>query len=214
MADITIDVLEPAVGYPEESMSFLSLKDAKLLLSLPAGEDPGDEQLKLQIAIASATIMNVCNRMFARQKVAESWRDLGSRRLFLTQWPVRREDIESVRAGNRELGRGAYELEERSGKLSNFAGWVEPVVVTYSGGFDLPEGADLALKQATQMLVRQARAEATRESIEGIRSISHKESRVMFFDPSSTASKATTTGTLTSVPAADQLLRAFMRFWV
>ena len=183
MADITVEVLEPAEGYPAETMSFLSLEEAKLLLGLHTDDTANDEQLKFQIAIASSTIMTACNRMFARQKVAESWRELGSRRLFLTHWPVKRDDIESVLSGNQTLGPGAYELEERSGKLSNFAGSAEPVVVTYSGGFELPEGAELPLKQATELLVRLARHQATAESIAGIRMIGHKESRVMFFDP-------------------------------
>ena len=216
MADITIDVLEPAVGFPDgEGRSFVSLKEAKLFLGLREDDTENDELLKMQIAINSAVIMRVCNRVFARQKVAESWRDLGSRRLFLTHWPVKREDIESVRAGGRMVGPGGYELEEQSGKLSNFSGWVEPVVVTYTGGFDLPNEAELPLKQCSFLLLRQARLDASREAVEGIRMIAHKEARVMFFDPSSTATKTTTAaGTLTPVPAVDQLLFHYMRFWV
>jgi hypothetical protein len=216
MADITIDVLEPAVGFPDgEERSFVTLKEAKLFLGLREDDTENDELLKMQIAINSAVIMRVCNRVFARQKVAESWRDLGSRRLFLTHWPVKREDIESVRSGARTVAPGGYELEEQSGKLSNFFGWVEPVVVTYTGGFALPDEAELALKQSSLILLRQARLDASREAVEGIRMIAHKEARVMFFDPSSSVTKATTVGTLgTGLQTVDQLLFHYMRFWV
>src|ERR1700734_2577932 len=98
MADVTVHVLTPAAGLPAEDMSFLSLAEAKLLLDLDVADTTRDDQLKLTIAINSAVIMRACNRMFARQTVEESWRDLGSRRVFLTHWPVKREDIQSVYA--------------------------------------------------------------------------------------------------------------------
>jgi hypothetical protein len=215
MADITIKVLDPAEGFPAEDMSFLSVDEATRLLDLHPEDAANDEQLKMQIAISSAVIMRACNRMFARQRVAESWRDLGSRRLFLTHWPVKEDDIETVSAGGRWLTDDQYELEEISGKLSNFAGWVEPAVVTYTGGFNLPDEAPLPLKHATLLLVRQARLEGSREAIEGIRMIAHKESRVMFFDPSATNKTTANIGPLgTGVLAVDQLLYHYMRFWV
>jgi hypothetical protein len=103
----------------------------------------------------------------------------------------------------------------RPGKLSNFAGWVEPAVVTYAGGFNLPDEAPLPLKQAAFLLVRQARLDGSREAIEGIRMIAHKESRVMFFDPNSTTKTAANIGTLgTGILAVDELLYHYMRFWV
>jgi len=216
MADVTVNVIEPADGYPAEAMSFLSLDEAKTLLGIESDDAAANnDQLKMQIAISSAVIMRVCNRMFARQKVAESWRDLESRRVFLTHWPVKADDIESVASADRALASEQYELEEISGKLSNFGGWVEPVRIIYSGGFNLPDEAPLPLKQATLLLVRQAKLEASREAIEGIRMIAHKESRVMFFDPNSINRTTANIGPLgTGVLAVDQLLYHYMRFWV
>jgi hypothetical protein len=215
MADVTVNVIEAAEGYPAEDMSFLSVTEAKKLLGIDPDDDVNDEQLKMQIALSSAVIMRVCNRMFARETVAESWRDLGSRRVFLTHWPVKEDDIERVQSGTTVLDADQYELEERSGKLSNFGGWIEPVRITYSGGFNLPEEAPLPLKHAALLLVRQARLEGSREAIEGIRMIAHKESRVMFFDPNSTTKTTATVGTLgTGIVAVDQLLYHYMRFWV
>jgi hypothetical protein len=213
MADITIDVLEPATSM--ESRSFLSLKEAKLLLGLDEAAGPHDELLTMQIAISSDTIMRCCNRMMAKQKVSESWRRIGNGRLFLTHYPVKIDDIESVTAGRDE--RDDWELEQHSGKLSHYLGWwFEPVTVVYSGGFALPDEAPLPLKQACLLLLRHARQEATREAIEGIRMIGHKESRVMFFDPSA-QQKATVGagGTMgTGVQTVDQILAHYMRIWV
>jgi hypothetical protein len=43
------------------------------------------------------------------------------------------------------------------------------------------------LKQATAVLVREERTQAASASIEGIRQITHKGARVMFFDPNKAA---------------------------
>jgi hypothetical protein len=88
------------------------------------------------------------------------------------------------------------------------------VRVTYSGGYELPDDAPPPLKQATLLLIVQARSAATRESIEGIRMISHKDSRVMFFDPGQQQAKATTAGGLGSgVKQVDDLLMHYVRLW-
>jgi hypothetical protein len=213
MADVSVTVLVPAEGLPSEAMNFLSLEEAKKWLGIDPADTTGDDLLLMQIATNSAIIMATCNRMFAKETVEESWRDLNSRRVFLTHWPVKLTDIISVNAGGLI---NAWDLEEASGKLSNYGGWSEPVTVTYTGGFLLPDEAPLPLKQATLLLLRADKTEAQRASVEGIRSISHKESRVMYFDPNTV--KTTTTPTagnsLTGVMAVDQLLKNYMRYWV
>jgi hypothetical protein len=89
------------------------------------------------------------------------------------------------------------------------------VRITYWGGFELPDEAPLPLKQATLLLIVHQRSQATRESIEGIRMIAHKESRVMFFDPSQ-QQKASggATASPSGVPAVDALLRSYTKFWI
>ena len=82
-----------------------------------------------------------------------------------------------------------YELEEKSGKLTLFGTSAEEAEasVTYTGGYDLPDEAPPALKQATEMLIRQERARQQMQATSGIRSLSHRESRVQFFDPNAIA---------------------------
>jgi len=145
-----------------------------------------DAQLNLFIDIASAVVAATCNnRVFARERVWECWRDLGNRRVFLSHWPVKQSDIESVESpAGTVLASTDYRLEEYSGKVSNFNGWAEPVVITYTGGFNLPTEAPNALKNAAALVLMQEKTRAMTASVAGIRLLSHKDSRVMFHDPS------------------------------
>jgi hypothetical protein len=214
MADITVKVLTPATSF-----AFVSLDEVKTFLGLTTTTTE-DAQLELMIDIASATIMRICNRVFAKEKVQESWREVGNGRLYLTHWPVDEADIESViiGGGTDPLDPFGYELEEDSGKLSNYAngGWsAPPTVVTYTGGYVLPDDAPLPLKQACLLMVRDSKLAAARLSITGIRSLNYKESRVQFFDytkppPAPTAGSAKLTGD----PAVDAILYHYVKIWV
>lgn len=208
MADITIKVLTPATDF-----SLIALDELKIALGIPAGDTSEDAQLNQMIEQASSTISIMTNRVFARETVRETWRDLDSRRLYLSHWPVTEDDIESVATAGQVLDPSTYELEEQSGKLSIFTAQPEPIVVTYTGGFALPDEAVPALKQAAALLVRTARIDAASEATSGIRMISHKESRVMFFDANAAAAKQGAAGG-GSTDAIDSLLSHFMRFWV
>jgi hypothetical protein len=212
MADVTIKVLEPA----DEDASFLTLAEAKRMLGIPGGGDPqADQTLEMQLVNATWTIMRLCNRMFAREKVIETWRDFQQPKVFLTHYPVAEDDIEGIEAGGQPVALAGFELEEHSGKLWAPRGFREPLRVTYSGGYELPDEAPKPLKQATVELVRNWRSSATREAVEGIRMIAHKESRVLYFDPSQQQAKAAAPGALGSgVKTVDDLLMRYVRLWV
>ena len=183
MADIIVKILEPA-----DTFDLLSLEELKLSLGIAHQQD--DPQLQELITRYSDVVSTLCNRVFAKEKVRETWRCLQSRRVFLSHWPATEDDIESV-----ECPRGSviptsdYEFEEKSGKLELFGSRTEPIVVTYTGGYDLPEDAPPALKQATELLIREEMAAMVRLQTSGIRTLVHKESRVMFFDPNAAANK-------------------------
>ena len=200
MADIIIKVLEPATEF-----GLLTLEEAKIMLGIDAADTTGDAQLQMLIDQNSAVIATMCNRTFAKEKVRETWRCLGepcdcidgvsSRRVFLSHWPVKEEDIESV-----ESPRGTaltaydYEIEERSGKITLYSSTSEPIVITYTGGYDLPDEAPDDLKQAAGMLIRQYRTEAAQAATtgSGIKLLAHKESRIMYFSPKDMAGGTTT----------------------
>lgn len=210
MTDVIVKVLEPA-----DNRNFLTVEEAKLMLGLPDGDAAADKALEQQIEIASATIAKLCNREFAREKVRETWYDLSANRLFLTRFPVAEADIETVTAGGATFDEDDYELEEKSGTIRTAGVLAAPIRVTYTGGFDLPDDAPPPLKQATILLVTQQRSQATRKSIEGIRMIAHKDSRVLFFDPTQQAKSTTAAGSLGSgVKQVDDLLMHYVRHYI
>jgi hypothetical protein len=181
MVDVTVKILEPASDF-----DLISLAELKVALGLPAGTGTTDPQLEWLIDVGSSTISTLCNRVFAKEKVKETWRCLGARRVYLTHWPVKEEDIESVTTNGTD--RLDYELEEGSGKLSIFTDRQEPIIVTYTGGYVCPDEVPDALKQACALIVSTSKAEQAAAALTGVRMISHKESRVMFHTPNSGSS--------------------------
>jgi hypothetical protein len=217
MVDVTVKVLEPA-----SYLSFLSLEEAKKALGLPAtGSTPeADDQLQFQIDSASAIIFRLCNRMFAKTTVMETWRDNRHETTYLRLWPVEDDDVFYIGPINGPvvwppppppIPAGSFELENFSGKLRKGGDFS----VIYSGGYLLPDDAPDDLKHACIMLLRQQRTETARESVEGIRMIAHKESRVIFFDPNAAGAKTTQAALSGSsgIPTVDALLEHYVRFW-
>lgn len=213
MADIWVKVLEPA-----ESYALLTLDELKIILNIPASDSSEDAQLELWIEHYSDVVATMCNRVFAREKVAETWRGdsmpFDCPRLFLTHYPVADDDIESVESPRGSfVAAPAYEIENRSGKLRIEGVWSEPVTVTYTGGYNLPDEAPPALKQATGLLIQGARQEMTNSAMSGIKSITHRESRVQFMDPNTSAKGAA--GSLAQAgDTVNALLYKYMRFYV
>lgn len=207
MADVTIKIITPA-----ENFNLMTKEELKLALGI--ADDTQDALLEQLIDRYSDTVAEICNRVFAKEKVQETWRYLDGRRLFLSHWPVKQSDIESVEAPRGSVVPASdYELEERSGKLSLFGSRAEPIVVTYTGGFTLPGEAPKALKQAAELLVRADRAEKQRQDTAGIKQLSHKDARIAFFDP---AAGSSTSGARIGVAteAVQNLLMQYARFEV
>lgn len=213
MADIWVKVITPA-----ESYDLLTLDELKLILNIPASDTSEDEQLKQWIEHYSDIVATMCNRVFAKETVEETWRGdtmpFDSPRLFLTHYPVADDDIEAVESPRgSSIDPAAYEIENRSGKMRIEGAWSEPVTVTYTGGYDLPDEAPPALKQATGLLIQGARAQRTAAAVSGIKSITHRESRVQFMDPNAALNK--TGGALgEAAETVNALLYKYMRFYV
>jgi hypothetical protein len=207
MADVTVKILTPATSF-----ALMTLDEAKTMLGITTSTAASDEQLQMLIDANSSTVSTLCNRVFAKEEVRETWRCLGSRRVYLTHWPVKETDIESVTTNGAD--RLDYELEEGSGKLSIFTDRSEPIVVTYTGGFALPDEAPDALKQACSLMVAMSKAEAAAVALTGVRMIAHKESRVMFHTPT-TGSGGGSGGGISGVSkTVDALLGHYIRHWV
>jgi len=210
MSDTNIKVLTPATTF-----DLLTLDEYKLASNISPNDNSQDARIAQLITRFSDVVAVSCNRVFGRETVQETWRDLESRRVYLSHWPAKREDITAI-----ECPRGTlitddgWEFEEWSGKVELFSSQTEPIVVTYTGGYNLPDDAPPALKQATELLIREGQAMAARMETSGIRSISHKEARVMFFDPMA-ASRGKAPGGAGGSPAmiaAHNLLMRYTRF--
>lgn len=214
MADIWVKVLTPADSY-----ALLTLDELKEMLNLSANDTSEDDQLNMWIDQYSDVIATMCNRVFAYEQVAETWRGglppFDCPRLFLTHYPVADDDIVSVESPRGSvIDPSAYEIENKSGKLRVNGAWTEPITVTYSGGYKLPDEAPDALKAAASLLIQAARNQMRLNATSGIKSISHRESRVMFFDAQQLTG-ATAAGPLgAAADTVNALLYKYMRFYV
>jgi hypothetical protein len=208
MADIWVKVLQPADSY-----ALLTLDELKTILNIPPANTAEDAQLQLWIDQYSDVVATMCNRVFAYEQVAETWRGdsppLDTPRLFLSHYPVADADITAVESPiGSVLDPASYEVENASGKIRIQGAWSEPVTVTYSGGYQLPDAAPPALKQATILLIQAARMQARMGA--GIRLVSHGDTRVQYFDPVQMfGQKGLASPLLDSV---NSLLTAYMRF--
>jgi hypothetical protein len=213
MADIWVKVLTPA-----ESYDVLTLEELKTILGLSPTDTAEDAQLQMWIDHYSDVVATMCNRVFAFETVAETWRGdtmpFDCPRLFLTHYPVADTDIETVESPRGSiLDPSLYEIENASGKMRINGAWSEPITVTYSGGYNLPDEAPPALKEATALLIQGARMQRTQAAVAGIKSITHRESRVQFLDPT-LLYKGVGGALLQAEQTVRALLYKYMRFYV
>lgn len=219
MADITVKILTPATA-----TDLLTLDEAKLWLGINMADTSQDAILQSMITVFSEEIAELLNRQptvtIGYEEVQETWRDTMNGRLFLTHWPVKAADVLSVSVGSGGdlVPVDGYELAEDSGKLSNIslggaisASWNHPVVVHYSGGYNLPDEAPKPLKHAVVMLIREERIRMIQSQTAGIRQISHKESRVSYFDPNALLLRAVGMKSPT-LQAVENILAHYIRF--
>jgi hypothetical protein len=182
MADVYLETLQPATNF-----DLVTLAEAKLALGIAVSDVSQDDNLKMQITIYSDYIATLCNRVFAKEKMSERWRDIQDDRIFVSHYPISKiDDIESVvRPDGTTLDADNYEIELRSGKIGIIGGGSEPITVIYTGGYSLPDEAPPALKQAALYALKFGRMQDAmmRPGLAGVRSLAHKESRVVYHDP-------------------------------
>jgi len=199
------------------SQDLLTLDEYKTWTGIPLTDTSRDEQLTLQISSASAICADICNRKptlgFGEEEVIETWREIGSGRLYLSHWPIKDPDgIISVswNGGTLLLPDVGYDLEGYSGKIDVFGSWQEPAVVHYIGGYKLPDEAPLPLKRACVILIQEERIRNQQAQTSGIRQLRHKEAMVSFFDPNALLLKSVGAKSV-GMQTAEALLRPYMR---
>jgi hypothetical protein len=203
-----------------DDVSLLSLYHARLALNLTGSNELLDEQVELLVRWSSDEIAACCNRVFAKETVIEAFRDFLAdlKRLHLSRWPV--SEITSLTENGTSLVEDSdYELDPENGRVVRLNGlaWVEPVVVTYTGGYDLPYRAPPALQQAAMLLTREGYY-ATSRGDATVRMLSHGDSRIIYFDPMAKGAGAGTgPAVMTGSPARktiSALLEAYIRLEV
>jgi hypothetical protein len=207
VVDIIVNVLEKADSYDLVTLDYL-----KTVMGIPSSVTTQDAMLQQYITTYSDAVAWRCNRIFGKEHLTETIRDLQSNRVFLTRYPI--NDIADIVAV--ECPRGTpmdtstYEIELASGKIELMSVQTEPIFIDYTGGYDLPEEAPPALAEAATLMIREAQMAAARYSTGGVRALTHKESRVVFFDPAAQI-KATSSIPGGAGSTIDMMLRPFIR---
>lgn len=203
---------------PAKDASLLTNYEARVSLNMANSTDENlDDLIDLLVKWASDEISVQCSRTFAKETLRETFREINdnSKRLYLSHYPP--VEIISVTSGGLTLVEdNGFEVDYEGGKLTRLgAVWADPTVVTYTGGYDLPAEAPPALQQAAILMAREAYYASTRGDAT-IRMVSHKDSRVIYFDPN-TALKAMGGGGSGGSPARraiGDLLKCYMHFEV
>src|SRR5262245_38492425 len=152
----------------DASVDLITLDDLKLALGIEGTNE--DAALQAQITFQSRIIAEYCDRRLARAEALETFTfDPGEilpvrQGLTLSLYPL--AAVTEVSA----LGviTTDYEFDPASGRIwatnGYWATWgANKIAVTYSGGFDLPEGADARLQRAVIEAVNMGRQSGTRD---------------------------------------------------
>jgi Phage gp6-like head-tail connector protein len=204
------------VTTPATSVDLMTLDELKIALNITS--TVSDPLLAGIITRVSAEIAAYCNnRVFGYETVVETFTEIPAdkNRLYLARYPVDvASGITSIESGGNALVYpNGFLLDSLWGKLTMGSGtFADQTVVSYSGGYNLPDEAPPALKQAAVMLMREAYY-ATVRGDASVRMIGHKESRIIYFDPNLLARSVggTSHGTPAQRAAAD-LLTHFTRY--
>jgi hypothetical protein len=215
LADRIINVITPATNY-----NLVSLDEIKIMFGMLTTDTSQDVLLNDYISQYSDMIATYCNRVFAKEELSEIWRCTeydqinGMKRLFLSHYPLDKTySIVLESPTGTTMDPASYAIEWKSGKIELLGTNTEPIKVTYLGGYLLPNETPPALKQATMLMIREGQALMQRLAVSGVRSISHKDSRVMYFDVNQLSKTgAGVTGLINSV--INNLLMHFVRFEV
>jgi Phage gp6-like head-tail connector protein len=218
MADEIVNVITPAA-----SQDLIALAELKTFLNITDASQ--DAQLQMLISTTSESIALECNRVFGFEKVEETWRCVapvccpdGTCKIWLSHFPIDPADIVSVESPLGTLIDPAdYVLEELTGKLILLNGCSSEIVVTYSGGYNLPAEAPNPLKQLTALGVRgtQSQILLATTSGAGVRMLAHKDSRVMYFAPKDMVQRlGSTGGATTGERQARDVLSKYTRYFI
>jgi len=207
----------------ELEQDLITLEDAKTELGVTGTSQ--DAAISSRITRASKVIAEHCNRQFALASAEETFVFHGhhafyhhhgvpqEHALILTLYPI--VEIASISLDGLDLDASAFDVQPEEGmiRLIDCGRWHGRVIVTYTGGYDLPDDAPGALQSACIELVRQysnAASSASSAGASGIRSVTHGDETVTFDNSSSSSSSSSSSRTGFSQALID-LLAPFRR---
>jgi hypothetical protein len=172
------------VTKPAPDKALVTLYEAKVSLKIPTSSTDSDEMLRFIILRASDEVQTLCSRVFPKEEVIETFREIANpiTRLPLSRYPVKPQDIISVAVDG---GPVDFDIDQESGILTLYGGsfWSESVIATYAGGYEIPQEVPPALRQAVLLFARETYF-SSQHGDTSVRQITHKESRITYFDPS------------------------------
>ena len=160
------------------AVDLITLDDLKLALGIDGTEE--DAALQAQITFQSRIIAEYCNRRLAFAGALETFTfDPGEvlptrQALTLSLYPVA-EIIEVSSAGATAAD---YDFDPASGRLWPGVYWPDTVMVTYSGGYLLPDEAPARLQRAVIEAVNMGRQSGTRDPT--IAEVQHGDTRIRY----------------------------------
>jgi hypothetical protein len=207
-----------------DTYDLVTLEGMKAMLLIPPTDTSKDILLTELITVVSETVAKMCNRVFSYEKVREQFYQLedgNSSRLYLSRWPVKFADIESINRDDDDYdllpdNPTRWLLEEETGMLYSYPAsgyWYGTVDVIYSGGYVLPDEAPGPLKFAVAGVIRESYMAWIRNpALFGVRQLGHKEARIAYYDPTKLG---VALGSPETWQAVQSVLDArYTRFWV
>jgi hypothetical protein len=208
------------VAVKASSYDLTTLAEMKSMLMIASADTSHDALLTQLITDISETIATMCNRVFGYEEVNELFSQLSdgtSQRLYLSRWPVVFGDIKTFTSDGADQlvdYKVTWILEEDSGTLymdPQYGQWDGVILVDYSGGYKLPTDAPGSLKFAAQAIIRESYMGWIRNpALYGMRQISHKESRIAYYQPN----LLTSMGSPESWKNVQSILDKYIRQWV
>ena len=200
--------IDVTTGYTESDNDLVSLEQLKSAIGITV--DTEDESLETLITLQSRMIADVCDRPFRLASAVETFSfgrnevTAPNQALSLRLTPV--DEIESVTHGGAEVT--DYQIDKEKGHIWLTDGsWSGTVVVTYSGGYELPDAAPAGLAMACIEAVRERRFAVSRGDT-AVRDTAHGDTRVSYFS----ASLAAAAGVLS--PTVLDLIKPYKRLSV
>jgi hypothetical protein len=196
------------------SQDLITLEDLKLELGITGTDE--DELLAARITRVSRMIAEACDRVFHFSEAIETfvfdrWQvTQWNQPLSLKLYPV--NVVESIALDGAALDE-SYIVDTENGRVwRSDAAWSGTVVVTYSGGYVLPDNAPSGLQMAAIEWIRERRLAVTEGGGGAIQSTVHGDTRVTYFQASSASSS---TASSTGLPLTVQnLIAPFKRLTV